>query len=340
MPENINPPVFLNALVAGNCNLCCPFCLSWRRNLPQMGGEEWKKFFSDLGQWLPGRHISLSGGEPLLHPDIDTIAKSAVDAGLLGVLCTSGSNFSVETVRQIASWNLEGITISLDGPANVHDKLRGMEGLYDKIIGFIDYLKELSPEIKITTTSVIAQSTLPTLKKLTEMLLEKPQVNHVSFQAVTAQSDGKKDGTAPIAPPHFPGSESASRFLDWLLDISADNPKIKNSTRQIAVWKTYFESPMQVRTLMPHCHIGHYTLTVSPNGEVFLCDYFHGVGNVKTDHVREIWEGVEATKRRADMKTCTHSCNTLINCGFEDFHLRLLDEDRQREYFACLESLK
>lgn len=329
--------MFLNVLVGGSCQLTCPYCLSWRQDIDQLPAEKWENFFRDLGEWLPGRNLSLSGGEPLLHPGIERIIKAAGDAGLKANICTAGDQLTADNVRTLTSLPLDGITISIDGPKEIHDKLRGQEGLFDRVMGYVDYAKELKPELQIVSTTVISKHNLDRLKELTLSLLAKPQIDQVSFQAVTSQSDPDQKWVPPQELPHFPDAAKAGDFLDWLMVQHEKTGRIKNSKRQVLVWKKYFESPKDIRALMDICHIGNYTLTVAPNGNVRLCDFYEPVGNVAESSVREIWFSEKADAVRSKMRICSLFCNFLINCGFEDFHLRLLNKKEQREYFASLE---
>lgn len=338
MDQNISPPVFLNVLVGGRCNLKCRFCPIWQNPSDEMEAEDWARFFADLGRWLPGRNLTLSGGEPLVHPGIERIVKSSFDAGFLVGLCTSGDTFDVKTIKTIAKWPLEGLTISIDGFENTHDYLRSRKGLYKSIMGFLDYLKDLNHNIRIVTSTVINRKNLNELREFSLMLLEKPQIDSISFQAITSNSGSHQVWSPPDRMALFPNANQADYFLDWLTQQRRKTDKIKNSLRQIAVWKNYFRASDQVRKLMPTCNIGNYTLTVSPSGNVRLCDFFNAIGNVKEENVKDIWYGKRAELMRNKMHACDHFCNFLINCGFEDFHLRLLSKKEREEYFSTIEA--
>ncbi len=304
-----------------------------------MDTESWVRFFLDLGQWLPGRNVTLSGGEPLLHPGIEEIVKSAFDSSLKTGLCTSGETFSLESIQACAQLPLEGLTISVDGFENTHDYLRGRRGLYKTVMGFLDYLKDLRPDLKIVISVVINRRNIDELRDFTQMVLEKPEIDAISFQAITNNSGPSKDWKSPDRMSLFPNSEQADYFLDWLVKKRGKTDKIKISPRQMAVWKMYFRAPSDVRKLMPVCHIGNYTLTVNPSGNVRLCDFFKPIANVRQENIKDIWHGGKTERMRGKMRKCERFCNYLINCGFEDFHLRLLSEREQEEYFSSITTL-
>ena len=338
MEQNIAPPVFLNILVGGQCNLKCRFCPIWKDPTDEMEAGDWANFFADLGEWLPGRNLTLSGGEPLAHPGIKQIVKSASDSGFKTGLCTSGETFTVESVEELAKWPLEGLTISIDGFEITHDYLRGRKGLYRTIMGFLDYLKDIRPDFRIVVSIVINRRNIEELRDFTRMLLDKPQVEVISFQAITYNSGPSQKWSSPEKMDLFPTAEQGDLFLDWLMKKKSGNDKIKNSPEQIAVWKRYFRAPADVRRLMPFCHIGNYTLTVNPSGNVRLCDFHEPIGSVKESNIKDIWYGEKAQHMREKMHQCDRFCNFLINCGFEDFHLRLLSESEQKKYFDTIKA--
>ncbi len=318
-------PIFLNAIVGGRCALKCPFCVSWRDEVPEMPAARWAAAFRELGAWLPGAATTLSGGEPLLHPEIAAIIEAAGAAGLRASVSTSGDPFTPELARAIAGSGVHGVNVSLDDFAPGHDRWRGREGLFAHGLGFVDYLKELRPAIVVTISVVIHRDNLPRLREFTELLLAKPEVDQIYFQAVVNQRGLCDPAADPASLPWFPGGPAAAAFLDWLTQQRAATIKIRNSPRQIDAWRDYFATPREMRARLGACRVGDYALTILPNGDVRLCDFFAPLGNVAGAGVRELWLGELATSQRAAMRECPRVCNYVINCAFEDLHRPLFE---------------
>jgi len=76
--------------------------------------------------------LILSGGEPLLRPDIYDISRRAKQMGFYVGLSTNGTLIDERNVEQIAAIGYDYVGISLDGIGATHDKFRMMEGAYDK----------------------------------------------------------------------------------------------------------------------------------------------------------------------------------------------------------------
>lgn len=79
--------------------------------------------FSDL------KVVNLSGGEPLLHPDLDNILKTIFDRNLEIRINTNGMLFNQKNLDILTKYKVKKFTISLDSVSpEIHDKLRGKIG--------------------------------------------------------------------------------------------------------------------------------------------------------------------------------------------------------------------
>lgn len=111
------------------CNLECHYC-DRHTKLPQEMTKE--QIFTALEQFidLGMKHMSLDGGEPLAHKDIDEVVTFLVGRGVRVFMNTNGILVprKIETVAKLSR-----VKISLDGPEERHDRVRG-EDAYKKAI--------------------------------------------------------------------------------------------------------------------------------------------------------------------------------------------------------------
>lgn len=135
------------------CNLRCSHCWSdsgpyGKNKLEVFDVLNFVKAVASFGV----ERISLSGGEPLLHPDILEVAKAIIKLNIRLVITTNGTSH-----RNISEF-LECLTeyqksfvefrVSIDGPKEICDSFRG-EGVFDKAIMSLDYLKNVLGVVKI-----------------------------------------------------------------------------------------------------------------------------------------------------------------------------------------------
>lgn len=84
------------------------------------------------------RETVLIGGEAYLRTDVHDIIRELVKNGIRVVLQTGGRAFTVERARAMKEAGLSGVGVSIDGPARVHDRLRGNLGSHHAALKALD----------------------------------------------------------------------------------------------------------------------------------------------------------------------------------------------------------
>ena len=153
------------------CNLTCKHCYSISADKDFAGELTTSEVFSvmdDLKQFRVPVLI-LSGGEPLLRPDIFEIAKRAKQQGFYVGLSSNGTLITRENIDRIAEVDFNYVGISLDGIRETHDRFRRMEGAFEKSLEGMRLCRELGLKIgaRFTMTQENAHD-LPALLRLVE----------------------------------------------------------------------------------------------------------------------------------------------------------------------------
>ena len=153
------------------CNLTCKHCysISADKDFPgELTTEEVFGVMDDLkGFRVPV--LILSGGEPLLRPDIFDIAKRAKAMGFYVGLSSNGTLIDDSNIDQIAECDFNYVGVSLDGIKETHDKFRRMDGAFEASLAGIRRCRDLGLKIgvRFTMTQDNAHD-LPGLLKLVE----------------------------------------------------------------------------------------------------------------------------------------------------------------------------
>ena len=157
-----------------NCNLNCAHCRASATMESYSGELDTDASFRLLDQIAEvGRPIViLTGGEPLLRPDIFDIARYGTDKGLRMVMAPNGTLITAENARQMATSGIQRISISLDGATRErHDSFRGVEGAFDGALRGIEFAKKAGIEFQVNTTiSKLNYDQIPQILKLAEDL--------------------------------------------------------------------------------------------------------------------------------------------------------------------------
>lgn len=116
--------------------------------------------------------VILTGGEPLLRPDIFELARYGTDKGLRMVMAPNGTLVNDENVRKMLDSGIQRISISIDGATkDRHDAFRGVDGAFDGAMNAIRSAKAAGLEFQINTTiSKLNHDQIPEILTLAENL--------------------------------------------------------------------------------------------------------------------------------------------------------------------------
>ncbi|MCW2278470.1 putative heme d1 biosynthesis radical SAM protein NirJ1 [Heliophilum fasciatum] len=125
--------------VSRTCNLHCIHCYSDSDEIEYPGElttAEAKKFIDDLADFnVPV--LLLSGGEPLMRPDIFELVEYARSKGIRTTFSTNGTLITPEVAAKIKSLEVGYVGISLDGIGENNDRFRGKEGAFEDALAGI-----------------------------------------------------------------------------------------------------------------------------------------------------------------------------------------------------------
>ncbi|MCR5260566.1 MAG: radical SAM protein [Candidatus Gastranaerophilales bacterium] len=125
------------------CNYKCKMCT--QDGIPPMkelSGKEWDIIFEDIEQNLPDTTLILLGGEPLLHPDFVEIIERATYRNIHKHVVTNGC--FLEKFLPDIKRNYCGMTISIDGIGETHDKIRNHKGAFEKAESALKKIYEMN----------------------------------------------------------------------------------------------------------------------------------------------------------------------------------------------------
>jgi MoaA/NifB/PqqE/SkfB family radical SAM enzyme len=125
--------------VTNRCNLRCKHCYisaEDRAYSDELTTQEAKSFINDLAEMkIPV--LLLSGGEPLIRPDVFELGRYATNLNLRVVVSTNGTLITPQVARKIKDAGIQYVGVSVDGLPDTHDRFRGMKGAFDKAIAGI-----------------------------------------------------------------------------------------------------------------------------------------------------------------------------------------------------------
>jgi MoaA/NifB/PqqE/SkfB family radical SAM enzyme len=106
-------PITAQIIPIRRCNLSCTYCNEFDKHSPPVPTEAMLRRIDKLGE-LGTSIITLSGGEPTLHPDLDILIRRIRDNGAIATLITNGYLLTPDRIRRFNKAGLDHLQISID----------------------------------------------------------------------------------------------------------------------------------------------------------------------------------------------------------------------------------
>jgi MoaA/NifB/PqqE/SkfB family radical SAM enzyme len=308
--------LLLSALVelTYRCNLDCFFCYNdlGLRGEP-LGTEEYFRFFADLRD-MQVLNLTLSGGEPLAHPDFLRLGARARELGFVVRIKSNGHALRGEMARRVRD-EIDPflVEVSLHGAtAATHDRQTRVPGSFDRLLANLREVLRLGLRIKVNSTLTAwneaeAEAMLDLAESLGLPLQFDPDV--------TPRDDGDREPLAITASRagvlrlySSMAARSARREMEAAAGSISDSPAGSISDSPAGAVPGSPGSPPRPAPrpeahigrggddgTMPasaqkHCGAGSAGIAVDPYGNVYPCvQWRRAVGNLHERSIREIW---------------------------------------------------
>jgi Fe-coproporphyrin III synthase len=327
------PPVNLNLNLTRRCNLKCVMCeqhrhdqgptgLSWydpRRELPL---SAWLNLLDQVATFRP--RLYLTGGEPTLYPQFGEFIREAKQRGFVVHLQTNGTLLD-RMADSLVDQGVEMVTVSMDGPREIHDSIRGQKGAFGQTSAGLRALvaarqRRRAPGPIITLNCVISKANLDTLDQMAPLAHELGadilQIQHTIFNAeanvrrhnrMLSPEFAAAQGL-DLAPPSIPEGEYYESEI-----TAADLPLLAAKladVRRLAQGrvKQVFLPNLPLELLEPYyldlthafpqvCNAPWKGCRILPDGTVSPCLHLTA-GNIATQPFDQIWNGPKMRRFR------------------------------------------
>lgn len=296
------------------CNLHCEFCYvgdllnvegEWREELPL---DALKRAFPDE----VALRVNLTGGEIFMRKDILEVMGMFADKGYsCGYITTNGTIITDERAEALAQLAARGfvrhISVSIDGPGELHDRARGVEGTFVRTAAGLRRLQEAARRrgapLRVSINTTVSHDTLDALDGMvdvaTELGVDAIGLNHLMFSTPEEVAETVRLLGAPDA-------SVISTFVtpDPGLDVARVKTQVNRLRARCRERGIRFDMRPKVgaplmdsyytpgaklngRCLYPYLH-GR----VSFSGKMYFCPFIRiEVGDLTTQSLEEIWTG-------------------------------------------------
>ena len=183
-PRKPTGPVVIWNLIR-RCNLTCKHCYatSADRDFPgELNTEQVYGVLNNLKDFgVPV--LILSGGEPLMRPDIFDISHRAKDMGFYVGLSSNGTLISEDNIQDIVDVGYNYVGVSIDGTRETHDKFRRKRGSFDEALNGIRLCHDAGIKVglRFTLTQDNKQDLPELLKLMDDEGIDKFYLSHLNY---------------------------------------------------------------------------------------------------------------------------------------------------------------
>ncbi|MBL0090497.1 MAG: heme d1 biosynthesis radical SAM protein NirJ [Ideonella sp.] len=167
------------------CNLTCKHCYALSADhdyAGELSTAEVCTVMDDLRAYRVPVLI-LSGGEPLLRPDLPEITRRAKAMGFYVGLSTNGTLIDAAEADRITALGYDYVGISLDGLRRTHDLFRRLNGAFDRSMAAVRLLHERGVKVglRYTMTALNAHDLGPLLELMRAEHVDKFYFSHLNY---------------------------------------------------------------------------------------------------------------------------------------------------------------
>lgn len=167
------------------CNLACKHCYATSADIDfpgELSTEQVYEVMADLKSFGVSVLI-LSGGEPLMRPDIFEISRHAKEMGFYVGLSTNGTLITQDNIADIARIGYDYVGISLDGMRETHDRFRRKQGAFDESMQGIRLCRDVGLKVglRFTLTRDNAAELPDLLQLMADEDVDKFYLSHLNY---------------------------------------------------------------------------------------------------------------------------------------------------------------
>ncbi len=249
-------PFCVSFEITRSCNARCKHCHLRGRIPEDLASPE---RFGQIARELNPIVVQISGGEPLMRPDLPDIVRAVrrPDRAPYVDITTNGTLLTKEKYHELRALGIDQFGISLDYPDERHDDFRGVAGLFRRIESLIESLE--GEKKAITLLCVVQKDNFRDLVGMVE-LAHRWSVN-INFSTYTWLRTSNKDYVLSRADIH-----DLKPIAERALELGRSYRNLYTSSHVFKKMIEFFENES-----IPRCRAGSRFMVVNPDGTLSPC---------------------------------------------------------------------
>lgn len=306
--------------ITNRCNLKCKMCDIPRNRIDELSTSYWKQTIKDAAS-CGARAIVFSGGEPLLREDIFELISFTKDNALSPCLTSNGYLIQDGIAQKLRESGIDVVNISIEGPRNVHDYLRG-KGMFEKATAALENLRKF--KIESTIATMVSRYNYKYLPSIIE-LAKQHGATTIKFQPFSRIFLNDKQGSRDFL---LSGSEikEFAQILEDVIGLSTNHAITTNPRGYLEMMPSYLSK--KHIDMSKGCSALENSCPINCNGDIYPCwvlsDKDNLIGNIKENSFLSLWgsQKHQLIIKRIKEKGC---CGCMMSCYDDNFGRDTID---------------
>ena len=278
-------------------------CDIWKiTDARELSASELQRHMEDI-ESLGVEWVVFTGGEPLMHSDLFRLASMVRERGIRVTILSTGL-LVARYAKQIME-STDDVIVSLDGPAAVHDEIRGLPGAFDRLAEGVRAIAGHSMSARCTVQAGNAEylrATVETARKLglKSISFLAADLTSTAFNRAIAWPAERQRSVAPEL-------SALEREMELLIGEYPADGFILESPAKLRRIVSHFRAHYGLEPhIAPRCNAPWVSAVVEANGDVRPCFFHPPVGNLAQAGLAQIVNGPAATAFRAGLDVATN----------------------------------
>lgn len=333
-PDSI---LFLVLWVTNKCNQRCKMCDQWKTDpatfSQELSTREWYSVI-DSAVRMHTKIIVISGGEPLLRPDIFQILGRIREKGMACHLCTNGTLLNRSTIEKLKDSPPTSVTISLDSDQpEIHNELRGAD-CFNTVVEGIRLLRKNIPHIKIGINHLLCRRNFRDIKRMVSFA-KSLGVDQIKFEPIYTNLQHRHKPLETFEDLLFNKDDLPElRAVIRRAILAASRAKLRTISPTFAKGIPHLYGGERLKWL---CYAGYISCAIDPFGMVSPCRDMDGLESIRYKPLEEIWTSSSFQQLRQRVDNCTSNCWDTLNA---ELAIRCSGRGLLREFSQILKEFR
>ncbi len=302
---------FIQWHLTERCNLMCKHCYQEGKRIEEISFDEVRDVMDEVAslvdEWSGAygidfsRSFNVTGGEPFLREDLFDILGEMRMRGFDVYLLTNGTFITQKKAKILSELGVKGVQVSIEGPENVHDMIRG-SGSFALSKKGTAYL--LDSDLRVTLNVTLSKLNAGYMEDIVA-LADELGAQRVGFSRLVPSGSGMGMLHEMLSPQEVRGLYETIPLMG--------NSGVEIVTGVPVASQMNHNSNQDMRYIpCGGCSAGMSGLTFLPDGTITPCRRLNGpIGNLRRDSLREIWATSEVLNLLRDKSKYKGRCR---NC--------------------------